>query len=112
MQSDFQKKTSFWESVFFHREIFGVTNFLIVLRICIVNAIIFIKKNISKLIQDQFLQIVKDHQHDYFCYVDKIMPCVFFFKFDLKKCSDPKSENMRLSVLKIRSNSRSRMWDH
>ena len=57
---------------------FGVTNFGLVLRICIVNAMIFIKKNIDKLVQDQFLQTVKDHQYDKFGYVGKIMPCVFF----------------------------------
>ena len=62
----FSEKPSFRESVSFHREIFGVTNFLIVLRICIVNAVIFIKKNIRKLIQDQFLQIVKYHQYEKF----------------------------------------------
>ena len=71
----FSEKPSFWESVSFHREMLDVTNFGLALCICIVNAIIFIKKNISKLIQDQFLQIVKDHQYDNFGYVDEIMPC-------------------------------------
>ena len=56
----------------------GLTNFGLVACTCIVNAIIFIKKNIGKLVQDKFLRIVKDHQHDKFGYVDKIMPCVFF----------------------------------
>jgi len=46
--------------------------------ICIVIAMIFIKKNIDKLVQDQFLQPVKDHQYDKFGYVGKIMPCFFF----------------------------------
>ena len=40
----FSEKLSFWESVSFYREVFGVTNSLIVLRIYIVNAINFIKK--------------------------------------------------------------------
>ena len=59
----FLEKPSFWESVSFHREMFCVTNFLLVLCICIVNAMIFIK-NIDKLVQDQLLQTVKDHQCD------------------------------------------------
>ena len=36
-----------------------------------------LKKNIDKLICDQFLQPVKDHPYDKFGYVGKIMP---FFK--------------------------------
>ena len=56
----FSEKPSFWESVYFQNEMFLVTNFGLVLRICIVNARIFIKKN-YKLVQDQFLQILKDH---------------------------------------------------
>ena len=73
----FSEKPSFWESVSFCREMFCVTNFLLVLRICIVNAMIFIKKNIDKLVKDQFLQPVKDHPYDKFGYVVKIMPCNF-----------------------------------
>ena len=45
---------SFLESVSFHREMFGVTNFGLVLHICIVNAMIFVKTNIGKLVHDQF----------------------------------------------------------
>ena len=74
----FTEKPSFLESVSFRREMFCVTNLLLVLRICIVNAMIFIKKNIDKLVQDQFLQPVKDHPCDKFGYVEKIMPCLFF----------------------------------
>ena len=74
----FSEKPSFWESVSFRREMFCVTNFLLVLRICIVNAMIFSKKNIDKLVQDQFLQPVKVHPCDKFGHVDKIMPCFFF----------------------------------
>ena len=76
----FSEKPSFWESVSFCREMFCVTNFLLVLRICIVNAMIFRKKHIDKLVQDQFLQPVKVHPCDKFGYVGKIMPCVFFQK--------------------------------
>ena len=65
----FLEKQSFWENVSFHREMFCVTNFLLVL--------IFIKKNIDKLVQDHFLQPVKDHPCDKFGYVGKIMPCFF-----------------------------------
>ena len=36
------------------------------------------QKNIDKLVQDQFLKTVKDHQYDKFGYVGKIMLCVFF----------------------------------
>ena len=79
----FSKKTIFWESFSFHRELFWVTNFGLVLLICIVNAMIFIKKNIDKLVQNQFLQPVKNHPYDKFGYVGKIMPC-FFFKHDFK----------------------------
>ena len=74
----FLEKPSYWESISFHREIFCATNFGLVLRICTVNAMIFINKNIGKLVQDQFLQTVKDHQYDKFGYVGKILPCVFF----------------------------------
>ena len=41
---------------------------------------IFIKKNIDKLVQDQFLKPVKDHPYDKFGTVGKIIPCFFFFK--------------------------------
>ena len=77
----FSEKPSFWESVSFRREMFCVTNFLLVLRICIVNAMIFSKKkNIYKIVQDQFLQPVKFHPCDKFGYVGKIMHCFFFSK--------------------------------
>ena len=66
------EKTSFWESVSFHCEMYCLTNFRLVLRICIVNAMIFIyNKNIDKFVQDQFLQPVKDHPYDKFGYVGK-----------------------------------------
>ena len=73
----FLGKPSIWESVSFHGEIFCVTNFGLVLCICIINARIFIKKNIDKLAQDQFLQLVKDHLYNKFGYVGKIMAWFF-----------------------------------
>ena len=106
----FSEKPSFWESVSFHREMFCLTNFFLVLCICIVNAMIFIKKNINKLVQDQFLQPVKDHPYDKFGYVEKNMP--FFFKHAKTKFSGQKSENVRLSVLKICWNAGSWICDH
>ena len=69
----FSAKPSFRESVSFHCEMFFVTYFLLVLRISIVNAMIFIKKNIDKFVQDQFLQPVKDNFGD----VVKSMPYLF-----------------------------------
>ena len=86
----FLEKPSFWESVAFCREMFCVTNFLLVLRICIVNVMIFIKKNIDKLVQDQFLQPVKVHPCDKFGHVDKIMSC-FFSSKAIKKCHSLKN---------------------
>ena len=73
----FLEKPSFWDDISFHRELFCVTNFLLVLHSCIVNAMIFIPKNIDKLVQDQSLQSVKDPPYDNFGYVVKIMPCFF-----------------------------------
>ena len=60
LRVEFQKKPSVWESVSFHSEKFHMTSFGLVLRICIVNALI----NIDKLVQDQLLQFVKNHQYD------------------------------------------------
>ena len=74
----FTEKSSFLEIVSFHGETFCVTNFWLVLVISIVIAMIFIKKNIDKPVQDQFLQPVKEHPYDKFGYVEKIMPCFFF----------------------------------
>ena len=60
---------------------FCVTSFLLLLRICIVNAMIFIfkkrKKNIDSFVQDQFLQPVKDHLYEK-CWTNFAM--FFFFK--------------------------------
>ena len=77
VQLDFWKDEVFRKVSLFHREMFCLTSFLLVLRICIVNAMIFIKKNIDKLVKDQFLQHVKDHPCGKFGYVGKNKP--FFF---------------------------------
>ena len=63
------------------------------------------KKNIDKLVQDQFLQPVKDHPCDKFGYVDQIMPCFFFQKrlknFKFKKIREHHAERFKktLSVM-------------
>ena len=62
---------------------FFATNFGLVLRICIVNTIIFIKKNIDKLVQDQFLKIIRIISMIKLAMLKKLC-LVFFFKFDLK----------------------------
>ena len=59
---------------------FGGTYFGLLLRICIVNAIIF-TKNIGKLVPDQFLRIFKDPQYLYFGYVN-IIWLDFILKLD------------------------------
>ena len=61
---------------------------------------IFIKKNIGKIVQDQFLKTVKD-----FGYVEKL--CLVFLGLISKKISDKKSKNVHLNVLKIRWNAHS-----
>ena len=43
---------------------FWCDHFFNIPRPCIVIALIFIEKTASKVIQDQFLQIVKDHQYE------------------------------------------------
>ena len=55
----FSEKPSFWEGVSFCREMFCVTNFLLVLRICIVNAMIFIKKILINLFRNSFYNLLK-----------------------------------------------------
>ena len=50
----FSEKPSIRESVSFHREMFGVISVGLILHICIVNAMIFIKKLMGILVQDQF----------------------------------------------------------
>ena len=81
----FSEKPSFGESVSFRREMFCVTNFLLVLHICIVNAMIFSNKKIDKLVQDQFLQPVKVHSCDKFGFVGQNYALYFFSKI-IQKC--------------------------
>ena len=64
----FSRKPSSLESVFSYHEIFGVTYFLLVLGICIVNAMLFINK-IWQACSGSDLPIVKDPQYDKFGYV-------------------------------------------
>ena len=54
MQLDFPKNFFFLESVSFNHEMFNVTNFRLVLGVCIVYVMIFIKTIFSKLVQDKF----------------------------------------------------------
>ena len=50
----FSEKPSFCESVSFHSEMLCETNFGLLLSICIVNAMIFIKKIFCQTLKDQF----------------------------------------------------------
>ena len=65
----FSENPSFWETVSFHREMFGVTNFGLLRGVCIVHVDIFIKI---------FGKLVQGPQNDNFDNVDKIMPSLFF----------------------------------
>ena len=47
------------ESVSFHHEMFDVTNFRLVLGICIVHVVIFIKKYLVKLYRIRFCELLK-----------------------------------------------------
>ena len=84
MHSTFQKKNNFFaESVCFCREMFGLSHFGLVLRICIVNAITFIKNTLVNLFRISFNKLSKiKKKYAYFRYVDKIM---FFFSLSLIK---------------------------
>ena len=55
----FSGKPDFLERVCFHRAMLFVTNFRIVLGVCIVNAMIFIKKILIKLFWITFYNLVK-----------------------------------------------------
>ena len=66
-------KTKFLEHVFFHRKMFGVTNFGQVSRVYIVNAMIFIKHKFEKLVPDKFVWIGKDSYYENGENIDKIM---------------------------------------
>ena len=60
---DFWGKPNFSEYALFHSDMFRFTNFGIDIFICIVNAMTFIKKIFSKLLQDQFKWIVQGHHY-------------------------------------------------
>ena len=107
----FSEKLSFWESVSYHQEMFGVTTFGLVLCICIVNAIIFIKKTLVNLFRISFYELLKIIKIIILAMLEKFW-LVFFFKLDFFLNSDPKSENMRSSVLKIRLNAHSGILNH
>ena len=111
VQLDLRKKTSFLESVSFHVEMFCLTSFLLVLVICIVIAMIFMKKTLINLFRISFYNLLKIIHMINLAMLKKLC-LVFFFKHAKTKFSCQKSENMCLSVLKIRRNARSRICDH
>ena len=80
----FSEKPSFWESVSFHSEIFGATKFLIALCICIVNAIIFIKKTPVNLFRIRFYKLLKIINMNILAILTNLWLVFFFFKFDYK----------------------------
>ena len=59
---------------------FDVTNYKLVLGVCIVNVVIFIKKKIKKIVLVQFLWIGKETHDENFEHVEKITPCFFSSK--------------------------------
>ena len=111
VQLDLWKNQVFLESVSFHGEMFCVTNFLLVLVICIVIAMIFIKKTLINLFRISFYNLLKIIHMINLAMLEKLC-LVFFFKHAKTKFICQKSENVRLSVLKIRWNPRSRICDH
>ena len=97
------RKTIIWESVSFQCEMFDVKNFEKVLRIGNVNTMIFINKQIGKLVQDCFLQIVNDPQYDNFAKI------YIFLKSFIKLNVIKKNTS---SLFKIRFNGRSGIFEH
>ena len=87
MQLDFQNKQRCWESVSFHREMFGVTIFGLVLRLCIVKEMIFIKKKLVNLFRISFYKLLKIINVIILAILTKLR-LVFFFKFYKIKLSD------------------------
>ena len=74
----FSEKPSFRESVSFRREMFFVTNFLLVLRICIVIAMIFIKKKtLIDLFRISFYNLLKILNMINLAMLEKL--CLVFF---------------------------------
>ena len=91
------EKPGFGEIVSFHNNMIDVTNFGLVLQICIVCAIIFNnnKTKICKLVQDTFWWMVKDPKYDIVDYFDKSMP--FFLQFfSLNYPSGPGKSSSRI----------------
>ena len=84
MHLDFQKKTTFLESVSFHYEMFDVTNFRLVLGVCIVHMVIFITKYLVKLFRIPFWELIKILILIILKMLEKLCH-VNFFKFDLEK---------------------------
>ena len=64
----------------------------------------------DKLVQDQFLQPVKDHPCDIFGYVGKIMPC--FFSNMQKLNLVVKIRKHAFERIKICWSARSQIFDH
>ena len=77
----FTEKPSFLESVSFHGEMFCVTNFWLVLVICIVIAMIFIKKTLINLFRISFYNLLKIIHMINLAMLEKLC-LVFFFRSD------------------------------
>ena len=73
----FTEKPSFLESVSFHGEMFCVTNFWLVLVICIVIAMIFIKKKFINLFRISFYNLLKIIHMINLAMLEKL--CLVFF---------------------------------
>ena len=73
VQLGFQKIGLSGKSLFSLCNVVCVTNFLIVLVVCFVHKVIFIKKICLNKFQDTFLLIVKDTHDEKFKHVEKIM---------------------------------------
>ena len=82
----FSEKSSFLESVSFHREMFCPTNFLLIPRICIVNVMIFIKKILINLFRISFYNLLKIIHVINLAMLEKLC-LVFFFKHAKTKFS-------------------------
>ena len=79
-----EKNLFFLESVSFHYEMFDVTNLRLVLGVCTVQVVIFIKKYLVKLFRIKFWELIKILIMIILKILEKLCH-VNFFKFDLKK---------------------------
>ena len=93
------KPNLFSEGVFLHCEMFAVNSVGIVLRVCVVHVMIFIKK-CCKSVQDQVLWIVKDTHNGNIDNFLQFMTCVFFFESDWIIVNDQRKENITSSIWK------------